>query len=149
MSTRGKKSTTKKLSCILLHRQNWVLGWGGKHSFSSTSTGDLKELPRCLWEVRYTEELEGPLGTPLGLTKWKRASSRLEAGTSGFLSISDSDLRVPAGLGQEIQASSCLSNGTLLASCLSPDTQILLCFPSRFQCLLGIGVFQSVSAPRA
>ena len=33
-----------------------------------------------------------------------------------FLSISDSDRRVPAGLGQESQASSCLSNGTLLAS---------------------------------
>ena len=40
----------------------------------------------------------------------------MEAGTSGFLSISDSDRRVPAGLGQESQASSCLSNGTLLAS---------------------------------
>ena len=33
-----------------------------------------------------------------------------------FLSISDSDRRVPAGLGQESQASSCLSNETLLAS---------------------------------
>ena len=40
----------------------------------------------------------------------------MEAGTSGFLSISDSDRRVPAELGQESQASSCLSNGTLLAS---------------------------------
>ena len=39
----------------------------------------------------------------------------MEAGTSGFLSISDSDRRVPAGLGQESQSSSCLSNGTLLA----------------------------------
>ena len=41
----------------------------------------------CSWE--------GPLGTPLGLVQWKRASSRVEAGTSGFLSISDSDGRVP------------------------------------------------------
>ena len=40
----------------------------------------------------------------------------MEAGTSGFLSISESDRRVPAELGQETQASSCLSNGTLLAS---------------------------------
>ena len=40
----------------------------------------------------------------------------MEAGTSGFLSISDSNRRVPAGLRQESQASSCLSNGTLLAS---------------------------------
>ena len=60
-------------------------------------------------------EVAGPLGTPLGLAQRKRASSRLEAGTSGFLSISDSDRRVPAGLGQESQASSCLRKGTPLA----------------------------------
>ena len=61
-------------------------------------------------------EFAGPLGTPLGLVKWKRASSRVEAGTSGFLSINDSDHRVPAELGQESQASSCLRKGTPLAS---------------------------------
>ena len=60
--------------------------------------------------------LEGPLGTPVVLVLWKRASSRVEAGTSGFLSISDSDYRVPADLGQESQASSCVENGTQLAS---------------------------------
>ena len=38
------------------------------------------------------------------------------AGTSGFLSISDSDRRVPAELGQESQASSFLEDGTPLAS---------------------------------
>ena len=38
----------------------------------------------------------------------KRASPRGEAGTSGFLSVSDSDRRVPAELGQESQASSCV-----------------------------------------
>ena len=48
---------------------------------------------------------EGPLGTPRGLVHWKRASSPVEAGTSGFL-ISDSDRRVPADWGQESQASS-------------------------------------------
>ena len=53
-------------------------------------------------------ELAGPLGTPLGLVQWKRASSRGEAGTSVFLSVSDSYRRVPAQLGQESQASSCL-----------------------------------------
>ena len=37
-----------------------------------------------------------------------------EAGTSGFLSVSDSDRRVPAELGQESQASSCLRKGTRL-----------------------------------
>ena len=61
-------------------------------------------------------ELVGPLGTPLGLSQWKRASSRVEAGTSGFLSISDSDRSVPAELGQESQAMSFLRNGTPLAS---------------------------------
>ena len=33
----------------------------------------------------------GPLRTPLGLAQWKRASSPGKAGTSGFLSVSDSD----------------------------------------------------------
>ena len=61
-------------------------------------------------------ELVGPLGTPLGLSQWKRASSRVEAGTSGFLSNSDSDRSVPAELGQESQAMSFLRNGTPLAS---------------------------------
>ena len=42
------------------------------------------------------------------MVQWKRASSGVEAGTSGFLSISDSDRRVPAELGQEKQASSCV-----------------------------------------
>ena len=32
-----------------------------------------------------------PLGTPLGLAQRKRASPRGEAGTSGFLCVSDSD----------------------------------------------------------
>ena len=41
-----------------------------------------------------------PLGTPLGLAQRKRASPRGEAGTSGFLSVWDSDRRVPAELGQ-------------------------------------------------
>ena len=48
-------------------------------------------------------EVAGPLGTPLGLAQWKRASPRGEAGTSGFLSVSDSDRRVSAQLGQESQ----------------------------------------------
>ena len=59
-------------------------------------------------------ELAGPLGTLLGSAQWKRASSRGEAGTSGFLSDSDSDCTVPAVLGQESQASSCLRKGTPL-----------------------------------
>ena len=61
-------------------------------------------------------DLAEPLGTPLGLSQWKRASSRVEAGTSGFLSYTDSDRSVPAELGQESQAMSFLRNGTPLAS---------------------------------
>ena len=66
---------------------------------------------------------EGPLGAPLGLVQWKRASSPVEAGTSGFLSISDSNRWVPAELGQDSQASSCdeESNSTCLLSCLCGD----------------------------
>ena len=62
---------------------------------------------------------EGPLGTPRGLVHWKRASSPVEAGTSGFLSISDSDRRVHAELGQERQASSCVEawNSACCSSC--------------------------------
>ena len=66
--------------------------------------------------MRDAVELAGPLRTPLCLAQWKRASSPGKAGTSGFLSVSDSDRRVPAELGQESQESSCLRKGTLLAS---------------------------------
>ena len=51
----------------------------------------------------YTMELAGPLGTPLGLSQWKRASSRGEGGTSDFLSLSDSDIALESweGLGPQ------------------------------------------------
>ena len=45
--------------------------------------------------MRDAVELAGPLGTPLGLAQWKRASSRGETGNLGFLSFSDSNHRVP------------------------------------------------------
>ena len=61
-------------------------------------------------------EVAGPLGTPLGLAQRKRASPRGEAGTSGFLCVSDSDRSVTAELGQENQSSTCLRKGTPLAS---------------------------------
>ena len=40
--------------------------------------------------MRDAVELAGPLRTPLRLAQWKRASYRGEAGTSDFLSVSDS-----------------------------------------------------------
>ena len=48
-------------------------------------------------------ELAGPLGTLLGSAQWKRASSRGEAGTSGFLSDSDSVLRCAGKAGNPFQ----------------------------------------------
>ena len=62
-------------------------------------------------------EVGGALGTPLCLAQWKRASSQMEAGTSGFLSISESDRRVSAEYGQESHASSSLEEW--ISACLS------------------------------
>ena len=72
-------------------------------------------------------ELAVTLGTPLGLAQWKRASSLVEAGTSGFLSISDSNCRVPEELGQVSQALSCVQEWTsaCLSSCSLGDTHLL------------------------
>ena len=72
-------------------------------------------------------DLGGALGTPLGLVQWQRFSSRVEAGTSGFLSISKSDGRVPEELGQESQASSCKEewNYACLSSYSRGDRQLV------------------------
>ena len=91
-------------------------GCSGKPSFPPTSAGDLRKLPRVPLRG------EGYCGVGVasrdstGFGQWQRASCRGEAGSSGFLSVSDSDRRVPAELGQESQASSCLRKGTPLAS---------------------------------
>ena len=70
------------------------------------------------------------------MVQWKRASFRVEAGTSGFLSISDSDHSVPAELGQENQASFCVEewNSTCLLSCSWGDRPLVkLCvYPTVF-----------------
>ena len=42
-----------------------------------TADGDCSHERNGRWE--------GPLGTPLGLVHWKRASSPVEAGTAGYL----------------------------------------------------------------
>ena len=80
-------------------------------------------------------ELAVPLGTPLGLSQWKRGSSRGEAGTSDFLSVSDSDIRVPAELGQERQATSFLRNGTPLASRVVHGVELRNCLSVHIQIL--------------
>ena len=59
--------------------------------------------------------------------EWKRASSRVEAGNSGFLSISDSIRRVSAKWEQESQASSCVEerNSSCLSSCSRGDRPLV------------------------
>ena len=72
-------------------------------------------------------ELGGASRDSSGLVQWKRASSRVEAGTSGFLSIFDSDGRVPTELEQESKASSCVeeSNSACLSSCSWGDIPLV------------------------
>ena len=65
----------------------------------------------------HVARLEFPRET--GLILRCAASSLVEAGTSGFLSISDSNCRVPEELGQESKASSCLYRSTPLLKNLS------------------------------
>ena len=57
----------------------------------------------------------------------KRASSRVEAGTSVFLSLSDFDQRVSAELEQERQSSSCVEewNSAFLSCCSRGDRTLV------------------------
>ena len=66
----------------------------GNPGFSRLLTVTPGSFSWCLWEVRNTVYWDGPLGTPLGSVQWKRASSRIEAGTSVFLSCSEVVLNV-------------------------------------------------------
>ena len=92
------------------------------------------------WKLKVPLELRGNLGDPLMFrggsqicflvardprdsshiaVGMNRASSRVEAGTSGFLSISDTDLMVSVEFEQGRQASSCVEalNSAFLLSC--------------------------------
>ena len=51
----------------------------------STCAGDLRGLLMVALRSQGNSRWEGPLGTPLGLVHWKRASSPVEAGTAGYL----------------------------------------------------------------
>src|SRR5574341_378197 len=57
----------------------------GNPGYPSTCAGDLRGLLMVALRSQGNWRWEGPLGTPLGLVSWKRASSPVEAGTSGFL----------------------------------------------------------------
>ena len=85
----------------------------------SSYNGDLSLPLGWVQETRVaTREDSGVLCFPSrrGLTPRGILECPGKAGTSGFLSVSDSDRRVPAELGQVSQASSCLRKGTPLAS---------------------------------
>src|SRR5574341_457054 len=101
---------------------------------------------------------EGPLGTPLGLVHWKRASSPVEAGTGGYLCfqtpiagpLQTGDRRVRPRLG--------LRHGTPLASRDVPGERGRLssciwnlgCFPNdaRKNCSLVLTSFTGWSSER-
>src|SRR5574337_1249239 len=56
-----------------------------QHWVPSTCAGDLRGLLMVALRSQGNWRWEGPLGTPLGLVHWKRASSPVEAGTAGYL----------------------------------------------------------------
>ena len=79
---------------------------------------------------------EGPLGTPRGLVHWKRASSPVEAGTSGFLGF---QTPLPGSLhtgDRRVRPRLALRHGTPLASRGVPGERGLLS-----SCIWNLGVF--------
>ena len=58
---------------------------GFHHCHSKTHLYDLRGLLMVALRSQGNWRWEGPLGTPLGLVHWKRASSPVEAGTAGYL----------------------------------------------------------------
>ena len=94
---------------------------GRKPCVCSTCDGDLRELLLCLLEVRNTVDLGGASRNPLVLVQWKSASSRVEAGTSGFLSCCDVGLGLCMPFITRSQVSTCVEsrNSAFLSSCQS------------------------------
>ena len=88
----------------------------GKPSFPSTSPGDLRELPMVPLRGEGCCGVGGPSRDSSGFGAIEEGLISRGDRTSGFLSVSYSDSSVPAALGQESQASSCLRKGTPLAS---------------------------------
>ena len=77
------------------------------------------------------------------MAQWNRASFRVDAGTSGFIYISDSDRTVPAELGKESQAFSCVEerNSACLSSSSRDDrTLVDLCLESACFSVLCMGM---------
>ena len=84
------------------------------------------------------------------MAQWKRASFRVDAGTSGFIYISDSDRTVPAELGKESQAFSCLEerNSACRSSSSRDDrTLVDLCLESSCFSVLCMGISVNLRLP--
>ena len=85
--------------------------------------------PSCLHrEVRSPLALRGePRDSSHFATGINRASSLVDAGTSGFLSFSDFHHRISAELEQESQASSCVEewNSACLSNCSGGDSPLV------------------------
>ena len=85
--------------------------------------------PSCLHrEVRSPLALRGePRDSSHFATGINRASSLVDAGTSGFLSFSDFHHRISAELEQESQASSCVEewNSACLSNCSGGDSPLI------------------------
>ena len=82
-----KKPFAIILAAVLL---GGVVGYAvSRHPFTDVPDGAYyADAVQWAWEQLRSQgngRWEGPLGTPLGLVHWKRASSPVEAGTSGFL----------------------------------------------------------------
>ena len=76
----------------------------GDFGFLSSCNRDLKPARVALGMSSLHSSCEGPLGIPFQSVQGHRASSQVEARTSGFLSSSDMDLGVPMEFQQESQA---------------------------------------------
>ena len=111
---------------------------GEFHSLRGVVVGSLRYLLSCmsicgtqsclLREVRSPLVLPGAPRDSSNITAgMNRASSRAEARTSVFLSISDFDRRVSADLEQESQALSCVEkwNSSCLLSCSRGDRPLV------------------------
>ena len=117
----GPQDASKKDYPIFLGLRQETLGSINLCRRSQGACQSASEKSGTLWIWK------GPFVTQLGLVQSKRASSRMEAGTSGVLSISDSGRRVPAEYGQESHASSSVEEwiSPCLSSCSRSDRPLV------------------------
>ena len=94
----------------------YFLSCGGKLGVPLELRRVLRDCSCCLREVRSLFELRGAGRDSSRVGAGARASCRVEAGNSGFLSSSDMDLGVPMEIPLGSQTSLILRHGTALPS---------------------------------